>query len=77
MQISNITFLEEKDEEYNVLNLINGNEEITNFLLTLGAIEIDKIIDFKDSVYNVNGVKLEIIDKEFLNLDLYLKKLNL
>ena len=75
MRISNITFLEEKNNDYVVLNSISGREEIKKFLMTSGSIENDKIIDFLNFSYNIDEFRLEIVDEEFLNLDLYLKNL--
>jgi hypothetical protein len=75
MKISNITFLEEKNNDYVVLNLISGSEEIKKFLMTSGSIEIDKTIDFQNLSYYINEFKLELVEEEFLNLDLYLEKL--
>ena len=75
MKLSNITFLEEKNNEFIVMNLISGIEDVKSFFLTSGAIEIDKIIDFQNFSYNIDEFRLELVDEEFLNLDLYLRKL--
>ena len=75
MKLSNITFLEEKDNNYVVLNLISGTEDIKSFFATSGSIEIDKIIDFQNLSYNIDEFKFELMDEEFLNLDLYLSKI--
>ena len=71
MKLSNITFLEEKDNDYLVMNLIRGSEEIKTFLMTSGSIENDKIIDFQNFSYNIEEFRLVMVDEEFLNLDLY------
>jgi hypothetical protein len=76
MKLSNITFLEEKDNDYLVMNLISESEEIKTFLMTSGSIENDKIIDFQNFSYNIEEFRLVMVDEEFLNLDLYLKKIN-
>jgi len=76
MKISNITFLEEKNNDYVVLNLLSGSEEIKKFLITSRSIEKDKIIDVLNFSYNIDEFRLEMVDKEFLNLDLYLKKIS-
>ncbi|SDH06559.1 hypothetical protein SAMN04488062_10420 [Flavobacterium omnivorum] len=75
MRISNITFLEEKNNDYVVLNSISGLEEIKKILITSGSIENDKIINFLNFSYNIDEFRLEMVDEKFLNLDLYLKKL--
>lgn len=76
MKLSNITFLEEKNNDYFVMNLISGSEEIKTFLITSGSIENDKIIDFQNFSYNIEEFRLVMVDEEFLNLDLYLRKIN-
>lgn len=76
MKLSNITFLEEKNNDYLVLNLISGSEEIKTFLISSGSIENDKIIDFQNFSYNIEEFRLVMVDEEILNLDLYLKKIN-
>ncbi|WP_281298848.1 hypothetical protein [Flavobacterium limnophilum] len=75
MKLSNITFLEEKNNDYVVMNLISGSEEIKAFLMTFGSIENDKIIDFQNFSYNIEEFRLVLVDNEFLNLDFYLKKI--
>jgi hypothetical protein len=75
MKLSNITFLEEKNNDYVVLNLISGISEIKSFFVTSGSIEIDKIIDVNNLSYNIDGFKFELVDEDFLNLDLYLSKI--
>ena len=54
MKLSNITFLEEKNNDYVVLNLISGISEIKSFFVTSGSIEIDKIIDVNNLSYNID-----------------------
>ena len=75
MKLSNITFLEEKNNDYVVLNLIRGIAEIKSFFMTSGSIEIDKIIDVQDLSYKIDGFKFKMVDGDFLNLDLYLSKI--
>jgi hypothetical protein len=75
MKLSNITFLGEKNNDYVVLNLISGISEIKSFFVTSGSIEIDKIIDVNNLSYNIDGFKFELVDEDFLNLDLYLSKI--
>lgn len=75
MKLSNITFLEEKNNDFFVMNLISGTEDIKSFLTASGPIEIDKIIDFQNFSYNIDEFRLELVGEEFLNLDLYLSKI--
>lgn len=75
MNLSNITFLEENNSEYTVLDLISGNDSIKIFLVSFGSIENDKIIDILNSAYIIEEFRVELVDGEFLNLDLYLKKI--
>ncbi|MNR35203.1 hypothetical protein D3C85_1530320 [compost metagenome] len=75
MKLSNITFLEEKNNDYVVLNLISGTEDIKSFFVTSGSIENDKLIDFQNCSYNIDEFKFELVNEEFLNLDLYLSKI--
>ena len=74
MNLSNITFIEENNNDYTVFNLISGIEEVKSFFKTCGTIEIDKIINFQNSTYNIDDFRVELVEEDFLNLDLYLSK---
>lgn len=74
MNLSNITFIEENNCDFTVFNLISGIEDVRSFFKTYGKIEIDKIIDFQNSAYNINDFMIEPTEEGFLNLDLYLSK---
>jgi hypothetical protein len=76
MKISNITFLEEKNSEFFVLYLISGTQDIKSFFMTSGSIEIDSIIDLINFSYKIDEFRLELVDEEFLNLNLYLRKIS-
>ena len=39
------------------------------------TIENEKIIDFQNFSYNIEEFRLVMVDEEFFNLDLYLKKI--
>lgn len=74
MKISNLLFLDCKRDNA-AITLISGNDEIKNFLISFGSIENDKTIELLGSSYSIEEFKIELISEEFLNIDLYLKRL--
>ncbi|MCK8143398.1 hypothetical protein MW871_16165 [Flavobacterium sp. I-SCBP12n] len=75
MKLSNITFIEEINSDYKVLDLISGSDDIKKFLISFGSIEDDKIINIHNFSYTIEEFKIELMDGEFLNLELYVKKI--
>jgi hypothetical protein len=74
MKISNIIFLD-INSDFTTLDLISGNDDIKKFLNSFGSMEKDKIIDLLGFTYIIENIRIELMDEEFLNIDLYLEKI--